>query len=134
VHHEDNGCDGWPTVTSNKKSITGRDRLNWRKDGVRLLLFHGTDETPLAILEPDAKYPILYRIRHPDGHLSDIVNLTRAKDAACCFALRSLNSRPQETPSEGSQARKKTEAVGNTSQGANRAQPPRRRLLARGRS
>jgi hypothetical protein len=123
-----------PTATSDKKSITGRDRLTWRKDGVRLLLFHGSDQNPLAIVEPDAKYPFLYRIRYPDGHLSDMVNLTRAKDAACWFALRSLNSSPQETPSEGSQARKKAEAVGNIGQSANRAQRPRPGLLAQGRS
>lgn len=70
------------STVSDKKSLTGRDRLNWRKDGVRLLLFRGTDKNPLAVVEPDGKYPFLYRIRYPDGHLSDMVNLTRAKDAA----------------------------------------------------
>ena len=30
---------------------------------------------------PDAKWPSMYRLRLPDGSLSDIVNLTRAKDA-----------------------------------------------------
>jgi len=30
---------------------------------------------------PDAKYPGMYRIRRPDGSLSDMVNLTRARDA-----------------------------------------------------
>lgn len=122
------------TLPPDKKPITGRDQLTWRKDGARLLLFHGTSENPLAILEPDAKYPILYRIHYPDGHLSDMVNLTRAKDAACCFALRSLNSRLQETRLEGSQAHEKPEVVGNISERANRVQRPRRGLLARGRS
>jgi hypothetical protein len=94
-----------------KRTLVGRDRLTWRKDGVRLLLFHGSHQKPLAIVGPDHKYPVLYRIRYPDGHLSDMVNLARAKDAACRFALRSLNSPPQETPLKGSQARKKAEAV-----------------------
>src|SRR2546429_6231109 len=31
---------------------------------------------------PDAKYAGMYRIRLPDGRLTDMVNLTRAKDAA----------------------------------------------------
>ena len=35
---------------------------------------------PVRIV-PDAKYPGMYRLRIPDGSLSDIVNLTRAKDA-----------------------------------------------------
>jgi hypothetical protein len=30
---------------------------------------------------PDAKWPGMYRIRHPDGSLTDMVNLTRARDA-----------------------------------------------------
>jgi hypothetical protein len=134
VIYEDSGCDGCPSVASDKRSITGRDRLTWRKDGVWLLLFHGSDQNPLAIIEPDAKYFRLYRIRYPDGHLSNMVNLTRAKDAACSFALRSLNSPPQETPSQGSQARKKAQAEGNLGQSTNRVQRPPRGLLAGRRS
>jgi hypothetical protein len=30
---------------------------------------------------PDAKWPAMFRLRLPDGSLSDIMNLTRAKDA-----------------------------------------------------
>jgi hypothetical protein len=30
---------------------------------------------------PDAKWPGMYRLVRPDGSLSDMVNLTRAKDA-----------------------------------------------------
>jgi hypothetical protein len=30
---------------------------------------------------PDEKWPGMYRVRRPDGSLSDMVNLTRAKDA-----------------------------------------------------
>jgi hypothetical protein len=134
VSYENAGRDGCLTVASDRRSITGRDRLTWRKDGARLLLYHGSDPNPLAAVEPDAKYPFLSRVRYPDGQLSDMVNLTRAKDAACWFALRSLNSPPQETPSEGSQGSKKAEAVGDIGQSSNRAQRPRRGLLARGRS
>jgi hypothetical protein len=44
-------------------------------------------------LEPDADWPKLYRVRLPNGHLTDMVNLTRAKDAARCLALGILNTR-----------------------------------------
>ena len=30
---------------------------------------------------PDPKWPGMYRVRRPDGSLSDMVNLTRARDA-----------------------------------------------------
>jgi hypothetical protein len=33
------------------------------------------------VIVPDAKWPGMYRVWHPDGTLSDMVNLTRAKDA-----------------------------------------------------
>jgi hypothetical protein len=40
---------------------------------------------------PDATYPGMWRIRHPDGQLSDMANLIRAKDAAAAVAMRALN-------------------------------------------
>jgi hypothetical protein len=36
---------------------------------------------------PDAKYPSMYRLRRPDGSLSDMVNLSRAKDALLWAAI-----------------------------------------------
>jgi hypothetical protein len=34
---------------------------------------------------PDSTYPGMYRVRWPDGTLSDMVNLTRANDAVAFF-------------------------------------------------
>jgi len=34
---------------------------------------------------PDSKYPNMYRIVLPDGRLSDMLNLSRAKDASARF-------------------------------------------------
>ena len=53
-----------------------------------LALHYGTSKTPLAWVIPDAKYPSMWRIKWPDGHLSDMVNLSRAKDAAVAIAER----------------------------------------------
>jgi hypothetical protein len=44
----------------------------------------------------------MYRIQFPDGGLSDMVNLTRAKDAALAFALQALNCEAQETAPDAS--------------------------------
>ena len=38
------------------------------------------------VVVPDTKWPGMYRVRAPDGGLSDVVNLSRAKDAAVCLA------------------------------------------------
>jgi hypothetical protein len=45
----------------------------------------------LATVEPDSKWPGMYRVRH-DGNVTDMVNLTRAKDAAISIALSQLNA------------------------------------------
>ena len=45
----------------------------------------------LATIEPDVTYPKMWRVRLPNGHLTDMVNKTRAKDAAISLALTALN-------------------------------------------
>jgi hypothetical protein len=41
--------------------------------------------TKTARLIPDAVYPGMYRVRWPDGRVSDMANLTRANDAIACY-------------------------------------------------
>jgi hypothetical protein len=55
---------------------------------VRYELFYGQASTSLVRVEPDRVYPDLWRIVWPDGRVSDIVNLTRAKDAAMALCER----------------------------------------------
>jgi hypothetical protein len=47
----------------------------------------------IASIEPDPDWPGLWRVGLPDGSLSDMVNRTRAKDAARSLALAALNRR-----------------------------------------
>ena len=58
-----------------------------------LALHYGKSRTPLAWVVPDDRYPSMFRIRWPDGSLSDMVNLSRAKDAAMAFAVRQVGQR-----------------------------------------
>jgi len=51
----------------------------------------------------------MYRIRFPEGGLSDMVNLTRAKDAAIALALQSLNSGAQNVSASGLRSQKASE-------------------------
>jgi hypothetical protein len=62
---------------------------NVRWDGFRLRLASGR---LLATIEPDAQSG-LYRVRMPNGSLSGLANLSRAKDAAVSLALVELNAR-----------------------------------------
>ena len=55
-------------------------------------LHYGTRTTSLATVRPDERYPEMYRIHWPDGIMSDMVNLTRAKDAAKAIAARKLST------------------------------------------
>ena len=48
----------------------------------------------MAEIVHDARYPEMYRFRLlPDGELSDMVNRTRAKDAAALAAVTALNKK-----------------------------------------
>jgi hypothetical protein len=51
---------------------------------------------------PDAAHPGMWRVRWPDGRLSDMTNLTRAKDAVACFMeTEERRQRRRHSPSEG---------------------------------
>lgn len=45
------------------------------------VLHYGKSKKPLAWVKPDERYSGMWRIHWPDGEVSDMVNLTRARDA-----------------------------------------------------
>ena len=52
---------------------------------------------------PDSVHRGMWRVRWPDGHLSDMTNLTRAKDAVACFleTEERRHQRRRHSPPEG---------------------------------
>jgi hypothetical protein len=62
----------------------GRHELAW--DGLKLKL----GARVMATIEPDANWPGMWRVRF-GSRLSDMANLSRAKDAAVSTVLRELN-------------------------------------------
>jgi hypothetical protein len=80
-------------------SVQADDSMNQRKtdsyrhrdlrwDGHKLRLNSGR---LLATVEPDTEWAGMHRVRLTDGELTDMVNLTRAKDAAAHLVLADLN-------------------------------------------
>jgi hypothetical protein len=69
------------------------DRHDLRWDGHRLRLRSGR---LLATIVPNPDWDGMWRVRMPNGDASDMVNLTRAKDAALSLALASLNEAASE--------------------------------------
>ena len=63
----------------------GGHELVW--DGLKLRL----GARVMATIEPDANWPGMWRVRF-GGMLSDMANLSRAKDAAISIVLRGLNA------------------------------------------
>jgi hypothetical protein len=61
-----------------------------RKTASGHALYQGDRGAALATVEPDAQHAGMWRIRMPDGWVSDLRNLAWAKDAA----IRSLRHRP----------------------------------------
>jgi hypothetical protein len=70
--------------------MIGYEDLTWTGNELRY------GRRVVATIEPDAEWPKLYRVRLSNGHLTDLVNRTRAKDAARCLAITHLNG-PRET-------------------------------------
>jgi hypothetical protein len=56
----------------------------WKSEGGNYLLFDA--DRLLATVKPDKDWPGLWRVHLPNGHVTDMVNLTRAKDAALSLA------------------------------------------------
>ena len=66
----------------------GPDDVTWKGDK----LYRNGSIHPLIGIEPDSKYPDMWRVRLLDGSLSDMMSRVRAKDAAACIALRDANA------------------------------------------
>ena len=66
--------------------VWARTALAWKGNSLHI---GGKGNSVLAI-EPDARWPGMWRVQLSDGSLSDMVNLTRARDAAMSIARRLL--------------------------------------------
>jgi len=58
-------------------------------------LHYGSSRKPIFRVVPDAVYAGMWRVVFPDGSLSDMANLSRAKDAASVMADRGPPRRDQ---------------------------------------
>jgi len=70
-------------------TVYSRRNLTWVQDGSAWVVRNGRLE--LARVVPDEKQPGMWRVRCADGRLSDMANITWAKDAAATMALAVLN-------------------------------------------
>jgi hypothetical protein len=68
--------------------VFASNELDWQGNNLCLI----GRKTPIVSIEQDKTYPNMWRVRFPDGRLTDMVNLTRARDAARGAALSILNS------------------------------------------
>ena len=78
-------------ILAKSHRIYGLQDIRW--EGHRLRLSTGR---LLATVQPDRHWAGMYRVRFRDGHLTDMVNLSRAKDAAIALALTNLNNKPDK--------------------------------------
>ena len=85
-------------------SIISASAFRWR--GTRLYF----NEKIIARIIADETCPKMWRVVRPDGSLSDMANITRARDAALAQGLRDLNAK--ETAPEGLRTRLRGSAYG----------------------
>jgi hypothetical protein len=61
----------------------------------RQLRLHSIRGRVLAVIEPERQWLGMWRVRMADGHVTDMLNLSRAKDAAASLSLATLNRRQE---------------------------------------
>jgi hypothetical protein len=71
--------------------VFGNHELTWRGNDLHV----GHSRKPLLSIVRDENWPSMWRVLH-GGLLSDMVNLTRARDAARGVALAVLNKKQGE--------------------------------------
>jgi hypothetical protein len=69
----------------------GRPQLTWRPADDRWALYCVGHLDAVLHVVPDDVHPGMWRIRRPDGSLTDMANLTWARDGAISIALDLLN-------------------------------------------
>jgi hypothetical protein len=102
-------------------------KLSWKKRQEGWALYCEGRSGPVLHVVPDETYPNMWRIKRQDGSLSDMTNLTWARDGALTVALRILNGR-SDLPKRG--AYKGRRGTVQASKVANRL--PGRRVAKRG--
>jgi hypothetical protein len=73
----------------------GRTELSWCKINEVWTLYCEGRREPMLHVVPDDRYAGMWRIHQLDGRLSDMINLTRARDGGAVTALRMLNGEKQ---------------------------------------
>ena len=109
-----------------------RSNLTWKRVPNGFALHLGKSRNPILHVVPDSRWPHMWRIRHRDNSLSDLLNLARAKDAAQSHALAEL--RAQEVgkrSAQGAPMRFSGSPVSDTGQPAERLHGWERRRLVR---
>ena len=77
--------------TETAAGITPRRALTWRKTASGHALYLRDRGKALATVEPDTQHAGMWRIHMPDGWVSDLANLPRAREAAIGSVLFVLN-------------------------------------------
>jgi hypothetical protein len=85
-------------------TIIGANKLRWLKRGDGWTLHQGTSTRVLANVVRDGTYAAMWRVKLPNGHLSDMANLTWTKDAAKGLVLTALNNRGYSSIKGGKKA------------------------------
>ena len=77
-------------------------KLNWKFENGSYVLYRQDSRAPVLWVVPDKTYPKMWRIKTKAGVLSDMVNLSRAKDSAFGLAMDEYDRQTRvERPQEG---------------------------------
>jgi hypothetical protein len=71
-------------IRTGSRSVRGNQQPSWRHNGAGQLWLVG--QRHLGCVSPDPEQVGMWRVQWSDGCISDLTNLTRAKDALSRFA------------------------------------------------
>ena len=75
--------------------------LTWKFENGKHALYRQGSKVPVLSVVPDQTYPGMWRIQSKDGKLSDMTNLSRARDAATSMAMAEYDRQTRvERPAE----------------------------------
>jgi hypothetical protein len=83
----------WYSKNEARMYVYSRRYLTWKKCALGWALHCYGKSGGIVHVVPDRKWPNMWRIKWPDGTLSDMANLTWARDGAMSVALGILNNR-----------------------------------------
>jgi hypothetical protein len=109
--------------------IYANHELEWKGD--RLIARDGSRSAPSVAVISDSNWPGMWRVKRPDGSVTDMLNRARARDAARSILLAIFNGQETRPGARPGVLRTRSRSSTAISRHPSKPQPVRYRQVAR---